>query len=79
MISYKQNDDFFRQLALLNKIYKEKNKFSDIDSDFDMKVMIFYDKCRRARLFSQTYIQDVSIMLSSQALSHYYINQMNYI
>ncbi len=51
IISYEQND-FFRQLALLNKIYKEKNKFSDIDSNFDMKVMIFYDKYRRARLSS---------------------------
>jgi hypothetical protein len=77
MTSHQQND-FFRQLALLNKIYKEENKFSDTDSNFDMKVMTFYDKCRRARLPSQAYIQDASIMLSSQALSHYYINQMSY-
>ncbi len=79
MISYEQNDDFFRQLALLNKIYKEENKFSDIDSNFDMKVMTFYDKCRRVELLSQAYIQGASIMLSGQALTHYYINQMDYI
>ncbi len=77
MTSYGQND-FFRQLALLNKIYKEKDKFSDTDSNFDMKVMTFYDKCRRAELPSQAYIQGASIMLSGQALSHYYINQMGY-
>jgi hypothetical protein len=69
-------DDFFRQLALLNKIYKKKNKFSDTDSNFDYKVMIFYDKCRRVELFSHAYIQSVSIMLSNQTLIHYYSNQL---
>ncbi len=69
-------NDFFRQLALLNKIYKKKDKFSDTDSNFDYKVMIFYDKCKRASLFSHAYIQDVLIMLSSQALIHYYSNQL---
>ncbi len=59
-----QNNDFFRQLALLNKIYKEKNKFSDTDSNFDIKAAIFYDKCRRARLLKHAYIQNASIMLS---------------
>ncbi len=38
--------------------------------------MIFYDKCRRARLSSHAYIQDVSIMLSNQTLIHYYSNQL---
>ncbi len=69
-------DDFFKQLTLLNKIYKKKNKFSDINNNFDYKVMIFYDKCRRARLSSHAYIQDVSIMLSDQTLIHYYSNQL---
>ncbi len=77
--SQSENNDFFKQLALLNKIYKEKNKFSDIDSNFDMKATIFYDKCRRARLFEHAYIQNASIMLSGQTLIHYYLNQMSYI
>ncbi len=69
-------NDFFRQLALLNKIYKKKDKFSDTDSNFDYKVMIFYDKCKRASLSSHAYIQDVSIMFSNQTLIHYYSNQL---
>jgi hypothetical protein len=67
-------DDFSRQLALLNKIYREKDKFSDTDSNFDYKIMIFYDKCKRVELSLHAYIQNASIMLSSQTLIHYYSN-----
>jgi hypothetical protein len=38
--------------------------------------MIFYDKCKRVELSSHAYIQNVSIMLSSQTLIHYYSNQL---
>jgi hypothetical protein len=38
--------------------------------------MIFYDKCRRVELSSHAYIQNVSIMLSNQTLTHYYSNQL---
>ncbi len=69
-------NDFFRQLALLNKIYKKKDKFNDTNNNFDYKVMIFYDKCRRVELFSHAYIQSVSMMLSNQTLIHYYSNQL---
>ncbi len=69
-------DDFSRQLALLNKIYRKKDKFSDTNSNFDYKIMIFYDKCRRANLSSHAYSQGASIMLSDQALIHYYSNQL---
>jgi hypothetical protein len=69
-------EDFFRQLILLNKICKKKDKFSDTDNNFDYKVRIFYDKCKRVELFSHAYIQSVSIMLSSQTLIHYYSNQL---
>jgi hypothetical protein len=73
-----KNNDFSRQLALLNKIYKEEDKFSDTDSNFDMKAAVFYDKCRRVGLPEHAYIQSASIMLSDQALTHYYSNQMSY-
>jgi hypothetical protein len=69
-------NDFFRQLVLLNKIYREKDKFSDTSNNFDYKVMIFYDKCRRVELLSHAYIQSVSIMLLNQTLIHYYSNQL---
>ncbi len=69
-------NDFFRQLTLLNKIYKKKDKFNDTDSNFDYKIMIFYDKCRRVELSSHAYIQNAFVMLSNQALIHYYSNQL---
>ncbi len=68
--------DFCRQLTLLNKIYKKKDKFSDTNNNFDYKVMIFYDKCRRANLSSHAYSQNALIMLSGQTLIHYYSNQL---
>ncbi len=69
-------DDLFRQIALLNKIYKKKDKFSDTDSNFDYKIMIFYDKCRRAELLSHAYIHDVWFMLSNETLIYYYSDQL---
>ncbi len=73
--SYDSNqEDFFRQLPLLNKIYKKNEKFSDTSSNFDFKVLKFYDKCRRARLSEHAYLQSVSIMLSNEALDYFYSN-----
>jgi hypothetical protein len=69
-------DDFFRQLTLFNKIYKKKDKFNDTNNNFNYKVMIFYNKYKRARLSSHTYIHDVSIMLSNQTFIYYYSNQL---
>jgi hypothetical protein len=73
--SYGSNQgDFSRQLALLNKIYKKNEKFSDTSSNFDFKVLKFYDKCRRARLPEHAYLQSASIMLSDEALDYFYSN-----
>ncbi len=72
--SYVSNDDYSRQLTLLNKIYKEKDKFSETESNFDFKIMKFYDKCKRAKLFEHAYLQSVLIMLSNEALNYFYSN-----
>ncbi len=68
------SNDWFRQLTLLNKIYKKDEKFNDTNSNFDFKVLKFYDKCRRARLFEHAYLQNVLIMLSNKALDYFYSN-----
>ncbi len=67
-------DDYSRQLILLNKIYKKNEKFSDTSSNFDFKMLKFYDKCRRAKLPEHAYLQSVSIMLSNEALDYFYSN-----
>ncbi len=43
----------------------------------EFKVMIFHDKCRRAGLPEHAYMQGASIMLSGQALTHYYANRVD--
>ena len=56
---------------MLDKIYKDKDKFSGIGDNFTFKVTIFYDKCRRVGLPPNAYIYGVSIMLSGQAQTHF--------
>ena len=59
---------------MLDKIYKEKDKFSSIGDNFNFKITIFYNKCRRVGLSPNTYIYGASIMLSGQAQTYYYAN-----
>lgn len=46
-----------------------------MDGNFNLKVTIFYDKCRRVRLPPNGYIYDVLIMLSGKAQINYYANR----
>jgi hypothetical protein len=39
---------------------------------------IYKNKCERANLFEHAYEKETSIMLSDQALTHYYANRVNY-
>jgi hypothetical protein len=72
--SYNDLNDWSRQLTLLNKIYKKNEKFNDTNSNFDFKILKFYDKCRSARLFEHSYLQSVLIMLTNETLDYYYSN-----
>lgn len=65
---------YSRELILLDKIYKEEDKFSGTGDNFAFKVNIFYDKCRRVGLPPAAFMQAASIMLSGQAQSHFYAN-----
>ena len=70
-------NQFSRELTLLDKIYKEEDKFSGTGDNFDFKVTIYYDKCRRVGLPPQAYIHGASIMLSGQAQTRFYANRVN--
>lgn len=59
---------------MLDKIYKDENKLSNMDDNFNFKVAIFYNKCKRVRLLVDVYIYDTLIMLSGQTQMHYYAN-----
>lgn len=52
---------------MLNKIYKDKDKFSNTGDNFNFKITIFYNKCGQIRLPPNVYIQGTSIMVFGQA------------
>ncbi len=60
---------------MLEKIYRDADKFDITNNNFDFKIMIFYDKCNRANLFQIAYDQNTLIMLRDQILIYFYINQ----
>ncbi len=74
--SYQQNSiTYSKKLILLEKIYRDENKFDITNDNFDFKIMIFYDKCNRANLSQIAYEQNVSIMFRDQVLIYFYINR----
>ncbi len=72
-------NNYSKKLVLLKKIYKNDDKFDIIDDNFNFKILIFYDKCKRADLFRIAYDEDVSIMFRNQILIYFYTNQVIFI
>jgi hypothetical protein len=67
--------NFFKELSQLNKIYKNDEKFKSTDDNFEFKLKIFINKCKRVDLSSHAYLKEVAFMLASRALSHFYTNE----
>lgn len=59
---------------MLNKSYKDKNKFDNIDNNFNFKVKIFYNKYKQIDFFLNFYIYKTFIILSDHTQIYYYIN-----
>ena len=70
-------NQYSKELIMLDKIYKDDDKFGGTGDNFSFKVTIFLDKCRRVGLPEDAYIQGASIMLSGQAQTYYYANRGN--
>lgn len=62
---------------MLDKIYKEEDKFGNTGNNFNFKVTIFYNRYRRISLLSNVYIHNSFIILSDQAHKYYYVNYSN--
>ena len=73
-----EQDDFAKYYAkefiILNKIYQKNNKFEKIDDNFNFKLQIFYDKCKKVDFSTHVYFQSVFSMLSDQVLNFFYVN-----
>ncbi len=58
----------------MNKIYTTDEKFTSTNDNFDFKLRIFFNKCRRVELSSHVYMKEASFMLAKRALFHFYDN-----
>jgi hypothetical protein len=57
--------NFFKKLSQLDKIYKNDEKFKSTNDNFEFKLKIFFNKCKRVELSSHAYIEEVAFMLAS--------------
>ncbi len=69
-------NNYSKKLTLLRKIYKNDDKFDIIDDNFNFKILILYNKCKRADLSRIAYDKDVSIMFREQILIYFYTNRV---
>jgi hypothetical protein len=71
----KRIDNYAREIIFLSKIYRDEDRFSDSEDNFEFKLLIFFDKCSQVNLSEHAYLKAVSIMLSNQTLTYYYSNK----
>jgi hypothetical protein len=62
-------------LSQLNKIYKNDEKFKNTNDNFEFKLKIFINKCKRVELSSHAYLKEIAFMFTSRALFHFYVNE----
>ncbi len=70
---------YAKELSALNKLYKNEEKFEDTEDNFDFKLTIYLDKCKFADLSEHAYEKGVSLMLTNETLTYYYVNRNNFI
>jgi hypothetical protein len=70
---------YSKELSALNKLYKNEEKFENTRNNFDFKLTIYLDKCKFANLSEHVYEKDVSLMLTNETLTYYYVNRNNFI
>jgi hypothetical protein len=70
---------YAKKLSALNKLYKNEEKFESTENNFDFKLTIYLDKCKFADLSEHAYKKDVSLMLTNETLTYYYVNRDNFI
>ncbi len=66
---------FCKKLSQLNKIYKNDEKFKNTNDNFEFKLKIFFNKCKRVELSLHAYLKKIAFMLANRALSHFYVNE----
>ena len=65
--------DWSKQLTQLKKTYKMKKKFNETNDNFEFKLIIFFEKCRRVELSFHVYLKSAFLMLSKKTLNVFYV------
>ena len=69
-----QQQEYGKELATLIRLYTDDTKYSGENDNFDFKLKIFHDFCRRANIPDHAKMIAFPTMLRSLALDHYYAN-----
>ncbi len=77
--SDERSDNYAKEIISLSKIYRDEDRFSDSENNFDFKLLIFFDRYSQVNLSKHAYLKAVSIMLSDQTLTYYYSNKVIYL
>jgi hypothetical protein len=72
-----QGPGISRELTTLDKIYTDERKYSGENDNFDFKLVIFHDLCRKAGVTEELKPMAYSTMLTGLALDHFYANLKN--
>jgi hypothetical protein len=63
-----------KELTNLAKTYKDENKYTGQDNNFDFKLVIFHNLCGRVSVTEEAKAKAYPIMLQGLARDHYYTN-----
>lgn len=66
-----------KKLIILDKIYKDDNKFSSMGNNFNFQFIIFLDNYKQVGLPAESYIKGAYIILLGQFQTYYYTNCKN--
>ncbi len=72
------NQIYAKKLASLKKDYKNDEKFEDTNDNFNYKLLVFYDKCKRVDILSKIYDEVVSIMFRDHAQHYFFQNRVSF-
>ncbi len=61
-------------MSQLNKIYTLEKKFTSTNDNFDFKLRIFFNKCKRVELSSHAYMKKTTFMFAKRVLFYFYDN-----
>ena len=63
-----------QELSIIIKIYTEESKYGNNKNNFNFKLIIFYNICRRANILYKAKAKAFPIMLKGLVFNFFYLN-----